>query len=74
MKRCTVKWRDVQLNEEMYSVLDKIILEVEDVLLSCNENAELNTKPTIKNLFRSDHFNWIDSLFFHDINIHRRIN
>ena len=55
---------DLELNEEeMYSVLDEISLEVEeleDVLLSCNENAELYTKSTIKNLFRSDHFNRID--------------
>ena len=35
--------------------------ELDDVLLSCNENAEIYTKSTIKKLFRSNHFNRADS-------------
>lgn len=50
--------------EEAYGVLDEASAEVDeldDVLFSCNENAEIYTKGTIKSLFRSSHFNRADS-------------
>lgn len=49
--------------EETYGVLDEASAEVDeldDVLFSCNENAEIYTRASIKSLFRSSHFNRAD--------------
>lgn len=50
---------DLEMNEEeIYPVLDEAsaeIDELDDVLLGCSENAEIHTRTTIKNVFRSNH-------------------
>ena len=55
---------ELEMNEEdNYTILDEATIEIDeldDVLLSCNENAEIYTKSTIQNLFRSNHFNTND--------------